>query len=405
MPEGYSFHIGLNHVDPNAYNGWDGRLAGCVNDASAMRQICNSMNFTSQTFLDEEATADAIIGAIGQAAFNLRTGDTFVISYSGHGGEVPDETGDSETGLDQTWVAFDRMIVDHELYNLWGQFDPGVRIQVYSDSCHSGTVVRELLMQNGTVRLPTAAPPALAWISGSTARRNLRSVFSKAAQLRPSRAEPTSGLASQVGSTRRVARFIPPALALAVYQRDRRMYSALQWSRRRTEIGATVTLISGCQDNQLSADGDNNGLFTEKLLRVWDNGNFSGNLPQFHKAILALMPSDQTPNYLEVGTHDSVFTASRPLTVVGSGSDVVVPDEEEPVTPATPEEDRPPMVTGPETYDRNLENPPIFSVDRGSNAYYIFEITNNTELFGNDADRSSSSFSGSWNDSDAEARY
>ena len=35
-----------------------------------------------------------------------------------------------------------------------------------------------------------------------------------------------------------------------------------------------MVLISGCQDNQTSADGDFNGLFTSKLLNVWNEGKF-----------------------------------------------------------------------------------------------------------------------------------
>ena len=46
-----------------------------------------------------------------------------------------------------------------------------------------------------------------------------------------------------------------------------------------------VILISGCQDNQTSMDGDHNGAFTEQLLKVWNNGAFSGNYAQFHKQI------------------------------------------------------------------------------------------------------------------------
>jgi hypothetical protein len=34
-------------------------------------------------------------------------------------------------------------------------------------------------------------------------------------------------------------------------------------------IKAPVLLISGCQDNQYSADGAFNGLFTSQLLTVW----------------------------------------------------------------------------------------------------------------------------------------
>ena len=46
--------------------------------------------------------------------------------------------------------------------------------------------------------------------------------------------------------------------------------------RRRRAIarpfGPSVILISGCQDNQTSMDGDHNGAFTEQLLKVWNHG-------------------------------------------------------------------------------------------------------------------------------------
>jgi hypothetical protein len=401
MPRGYSLHIGLNHVDPQAYNGWDGRLFGCINDANAMEAICSSRGFSTEKLIDGQATADAIIGAIGQAAHNLSPGDTFLISYSGHGSQVPDETGDSETGLDQTWVAFDRMVVDHELYNLWSQFEPGVRIEVFSDSCHSGTVIRELMSQGGKLHWPDAEPPARSWKNGQDGRWNFRQVFSKAAMSPPTRDDPGITVGEPT-RTRRRPRFMPAALALQIFNRDRRMYSALQWSRRRSTIGATVILISGCQDNQESLDGDVNGLFTEKLLKVWDNGRFTGSLPQFHQAILPLMPSSQTPNYDEVGTGDAVFTASQPLTIV-AGDTVVEPDpdKEEP----EPVEDQAPTITGPDTYDRNSDEPPTFDVDQGSNRYYIVEFTSDPELFGNFDNRSDDNFYGSWADPSAPDRF
>src|SRR5262249_31122364 len=109
------------------------------------------------------------------------------------------------------------------------------------------------------------------------------------------------------------ARMIPPELAMQLYTAQRAMYEGIQYSRSRADITASVILISGCQDNQTSADGANDGLFTEKLLAVWNNGGFIGTLPQFHQAIVALMPSTQTPNYFTVGVSDGMFTNSRPL--------------------------------------------------------------------------------------------
>ncbi len=42
------------------------------------------------------------------------------------------------------------------------------------------------------------------------------------------------------------------------------------------EAKASILLISGCQDNQLSADGEVNGLFTGELLRGGPRTGTSG---------------------------------------------------------------------------------------------------------------------------------
>jgi hypothetical protein len=75
----------------------------------------------------------------------LESGDFFWLTYSGHGGQVSDTNSDDETDeKDETWVLYDRQLVDLELYALWGEFKPGVRIFVLSDSCHSGSVTRDI---------------------------------------------------------------------------------------------------------------------------------------------------------------------------------------------------------------------------------------------------------------------
>lgn len=76
-----------------------------------------------------------------------------------------------------------------------------------------------------------------------------------------------------------------------------------------------MLLISGCQDNQLSADGDFNGLFTAQLLRAWRDGKFKGNYQRFHRRIVHRMLPDQTPNYFRAGQVDTNFEAQRPFTL------------------------------------------------------------------------------------------
>ena len=61
---------------------------------------------------------------------------------------MPDTNSDEgDDRKDETWVLFDRMLVDDELYTLWGKFAQAVRIAVISDSCHSGSVSRDIFFE------------------------------------------------------------------------------------------------------------------------------------------------------------------------------------------------------------------------------------------------------------------
>ena len=77
-----------------------------------------------------------------KAAKALRKGDFFFLTYSGHGGQVPDVTGEEADKQDETWCLYDGQLIDDELYFELSRFAAGVRILVFSDSCHSGTVTR-----------------------------------------------------------------------------------------------------------------------------------------------------------------------------------------------------------------------------------------------------------------------
>jgi metacaspase-1 len=76
---------------------------------------------------------------------------------------------------------------------------------------------------------------------------------------------------------------------------------------------AAVILIAGCQDNQSSYDGDQNGAFTGQLLATWNNGRFEGNYARLHAQIKAAMPARQTPNLFLLGPAGA-FVDEPPLT-------------------------------------------------------------------------------------------
>lgn len=142
MSKGYSLHIGLNAVDPDHYEGWDGALNACVSDATSMEEIARSRGFDATKLLDDDATREAVKDRLDELAATLVAGDKLVISYSGHGGSVRDRNGDEDDGLDETWCLWDGQLLDDELNVHYTKFAPGVRIVVCSDSCHSGTVTR-----------------------------------------------------------------------------------------------------------------------------------------------------------------------------------------------------------------------------------------------------------------------
>lgn len=283
MPSGLAVLIGLNSVDPNHYGGWSGDLVACEADAIDMAQIATSQGFTTTQLLTSKATRARVRQEILTAAGRLKAGDIFLITYSGHGGQLPDLNSDESDDLqDETWCLFDGEMVDDELAELWTKFAAGVRVFVLSDSCHSGTVTK-LAYYGGTRALGLATLPTGVLNDGQSGPRY---------------------------------RFMPPEVALRTYRQNSATYDPiLKASRSNQGIAATVRLISGCQDNQLSADGTFNGLFTGTLLRVWNNGGFKGTYSEFHKAILRRMPPDQSPQHFVIGASNAAFDGETPFSV------------------------------------------------------------------------------------------
>lgn len=400
MAFGMSIHIGLNNLDVEAY-GEQTVLAGCINDADAMQTLAASKGFQTRRLVDEEATADEVIATISDAANTLRSGDMFFITYSGHGSQVADNNADEEDGQDETWCLWDRMLLDDELYQLWSQFQPGVRILMLSDSCHSGTVAK-LLKERELAKSPLLRPifnpapvrPAKPLTRALAMRSSATPPPVIGAAVRPA-ASPPAIQAQRIPAARPgevTFRWLDPSARQRSIEKHGGLYGTVQRLIGRgvdDNVQASVILISGCQDNQLSADGQGNGLFTQTLLSVWNDGSFSGDYRAFHRAILDQMPSTQSPNYYTVGAADPSFEGQVPFTLTASAAN-------EPVSSSL-------WVTGPTTLDRS-DGPPTFRVNPGPNSYFIFEITGVPRLFdtGNvaDGERTDDNFYGSWSDTE-----
>ena len=96
-----SLHIGLNSINPDHYCGSDGSLIACENDANDMASIARNLNYNDvNVLLTKNATRDNVISRIKNIASNLEKGDYFLLTYSGHGGQIPDTNGDEADFLD-----------------------------------------------------------------------------------------------------------------------------------------------------------------------------------------------------------------------------------------------------------------------------------------------------------------
>jgi uncharacterized caspase-like protein len=107
-----------------------------------MASLATSQGIASNVLITADATRAKALDGIRKAAKQLKSGDLFLLSYSGHGGQVDDVSGEEDDKLDETWCLYDGQLIDDELYLELSRFGKGVRIVVLSDSCHSGTVTR-----------------------------------------------------------------------------------------------------------------------------------------------------------------------------------------------------------------------------------------------------------------------
>lgn len=275
MPQARSLHVGLDEVDPDHYGGWVGELNACEADALSMRALAEGLGYSHESLHTRVAVREAVLASIRQAASALGAGDIFMLTYAGHGGQLPDRNGDEDDMIDETWCLYDGQLSDDELYRELSAFEEGVRVLVVSDSCHSGTVTRASVNADGKVELVEAEPEL-------------------------------------------PARAMPRSVASATYAAHRTFYDELQRGIDRAvaaKVRAAVRLLSGCQDNQTSADGTFNGLFTGTLLAVWDGGRYPHPYRRFMRDIRMRMPSNQQPNHFLLGPRDMAFDEQTPFSV------------------------------------------------------------------------------------------
>lgn len=138
-------------VGINDYRGI-GDLRGCKNDVLNYRTILKTyLGFTNndiRVVFDDRATKAGILHRLEYMVDVAEPGDFMVFQFSGHGSQIRDRDGDElEDGLDELLCPHDMnwdgtFILDDDLDRIFRRVPEGAHLEVFLDSCHSGTATR-----------------------------------------------------------------------------------------------------------------------------------------------------------------------------------------------------------------------------------------------------------------------
>lgn len=256
MYKGISLHIGVNRLSPSQYRR-AAPLCSPENDALAMAELARLEGYETITVLvNEQATKANVLKHFSESIGALQAGDTFLMTFSGHGGQADDTGSDEEDGMDERWCLYDEYLPDDELGSRWKEFREGVRIIVVTSCCHSRTGIRPY---------PRRGP------------------FWKKDRQNP-RAR-TAPVRQQV---------------LFAYPHD-------------PQIHASIIHLSACEDQQQARDGHQHSVFTGLLLRHWNQGRFEGSHEDLVWEISRQSGYLQTPAIGTLGKNCEALVKARPF--------------------------------------------------------------------------------------------
>lgn len=173
MTDKVALCVGIN----NFKNFPSAALRGCVNDVNDMEKMLKDLlGFQAQEvvkLIDSEATKTRIMNDLKKIVEGAKSGryDHVVFSMSSHGTQVPDLSGDEPDRVDEAFCPYDlaqsgddwdpeHIIVDDELRDLFIQLPGDVLLEVFLDTCHSGTGLKaiDLIWNRQTRYIP---PPSM----------------------------------------------------------------------------------------------------------------------------------------------------------------------------------------------------------------------------------------------------
>ena len=185
--------VGINDYAPSGPGGPD--LRGCVNDVRDIAHTLNALEIvpasprTMHIITDARATKGAILDGFDWLLKDAANGDVLIFYYSGHGSQVPSVDSDDEIdGKDETICPHDfesaGMITDDDFRNRIKSIDPGVNLEIIFDSCHSGTMTKDIAVtasptsEEGPIAYRYVDPPVdLGYFLDSTPTAEMKGLF------------------------------------------------------------------------------------------------------------------------------------------------------------------------------------------------------------------------------------
>jgi Caspase domain/Putative peptidoglycan binding domain len=339
-PHAVSIHLGVDRVDPGHY-GSDLKLPSCANDARAMAEIATSVGYDPVVLVDEEATTANFAAFIRTCGSNLFADDCLMISFSGHGSQVPNVSDDAESDLmDETMCFHDRMLIDDEFYGLLTELKAGVRVHIFLDSCHSGTAVKNVKLSEaqiknehiqGTMKSLKETPRTSAGrdsgltesdlipITVASLDKALEGEQPQLIEVPPIPADQSKDIATLFGElysaeTTGTVKFTD---GQQVYEKNQFLYDTVKsviGYKEANRLDCSAVSVSAAADPQTTPAGNPLSLFTYNLTQVWASGAFDGSYDQFHRSLLARSPQDSTPQLNTYGSGGSrARTYERPF--------------------------------------------------------------------------------------------
>lgn len=179
-------------VGINKYPDADHELHGCINDVNEMAQFltnkCDFAHDDIRLLTDGRASTAAIKERLHWLIDSAKSGDRLFFHYSGHGTQVASRGAQAEVDhleevicpVDFDWTKEKNMITDREFNQLFSKVPDGVEFIWVSDSCHSGDLINDTVVQRkqkSKHKPKSIVPPAdHSWRLKTAAKKNIRAL-------------------------------------------------------------------------------------------------------------------------------------------------------------------------------------------------------------------------------------